>query len=54
MTGALKSIINYEYLGLEENFQGICFGHTFSKACQYGIAKEKIYKNLKYVSIKST
>ncbi len=54
MIGALKSIVNYEYLGLEDNFQGICFGHMFSKACQYGIAKEKIYKSLKYVSIKST
>ncbi len=30
---ALKSIISCDVLGLEENFQGICFGHAFSKAC---------------------
>ncbi len=28
----LKSIVSHESLGLEENFQGVCFGH-FSKAC---------------------
>jgi hypothetical protein len=33
MTIALKCIINYEFLGLKENFQRTCFGHTFSKAC---------------------
>jgi hypothetical protein len=54
MIGVLKSIVNCESLGLEENFQGTYFGHAFSKACQYGIAKEKVYKNLKYVYIKST
>ncbi len=54
MTGALKSIVSYEYLGLEKNFQGICFGHMFSKTCQYGNVMEKVCKNLKYVSIKST
>jgi len=54
MTSALKFIVNCESLGLEESFQGTCFGHAFSKACSYGIVKEKIYINLKYVSIKST
>jgi hypothetical protein len=29
---ALKAIVNYEYIGLEESFQGTCFGHVFSKA----------------------
>jgi hypothetical protein len=33
MTIALKCIINYEYLSLEESFQGTCFGHTFSTTC---------------------
>ncbi len=47
-------MVNCEVLGMEESFQGNCFGHTFSKACQYGIAKEKISKNLKHISIKST
>jgi hypothetical protein len=52
MTTALKAIINSEPLGLEESFQGTCFGHAFSKVCQYGITKEKLCKNLKYVSVK--
>jgi len=52
MTYALKSIVSCESLGSEESFQGTCFGHAFSKACQYGITKEKVCKNLKYVSMK--
>jgi hypothetical protein len=31
---------------LEESFQSICFGHAFSKPCQYVITNEKVYKNL--------
>jgi hypothetical protein len=30
---ALKCIMNYEALGLDESFQGTCFGHVFFKAC---------------------
>jgi hypothetical protein len=52
MTYALKSIVSCESLGLEESFQGTCFGHAFEKACQYGTTKEKVCKNLKYVSVK--
>ncbi len=54
MTSALKYVVNCEFLRLEESFQGTCFGHAFSKACQNGIVEEKVYKKLKYVSIKST
>jgi len=43
-----------ESFGLEESFQGTCFGHVFSKACQYGTTKENVCKDLKYVYIKST
>jgi hypothetical protein len=53
MTNVLKSIVKCDSLGIEESFQGTCFGHAFSKACQYGTIEEKVYKNLKYVSIKS-
>jgi len=52
MTTTLKIVVNYESFGLEESFQGTCFGHDFSKACQYGTIKEKVCKNLKYISIK--
>jgi hypothetical protein len=39
-------------LGLEESFQGMFFGHAFSKACQYATTNEKLCKDLQYVSIK--
>jgi hypothetical protein len=51
MIVTLKCVLSYESLGLKESFQGIFFGHAFSKACQYGIAKEKVYIGLKYVFI---
>jgi hypothetical protein len=50
----LKFVVNCEYLGIKKSFQDTCFGHAFSKACQYDIAEEKICRNLKYVSINST
>ncbi len=52
MTTILKSIISCDMLGLEEVFQGIYFGHAFSKACQYATTEEKICKDLRYVLIK--
>jgi len=42
MIGALKFVVNCESFGLEESFHGTCFGHVFSKACQYGIVEEKV------------
>ncbi len=53
MIVALKVVINFES-GLEENFLGTCFGHAFSKACQYNTTKEKVSKDLKCVFVKST
>jgi len=52
LTNALKFIIKCETLGLEKNFQGTCFDHIFPKACQYATTDDKVYKSLKYVSIK--
>jgi hypothetical protein len=54
LTNALKYVVQCETLGLEESFQGICFSHVFSKACQYATIDDKVCKNLKYVFIKST
>jgi hypothetical protein len=34
MTSTLRLIMSYDILGLEESFNGGCFGHVFSKACQ--------------------
>jgi hypothetical protein len=44
MTTTLKSIVSCDMLGLEESFQGTCFGHAFSKPCQYVTTKERIAK----------
>jgi hypothetical protein len=33
MTSTIKFVMNYKLLGLEEKFQGTCFGHAFSKGC---------------------
>ncbi len=52
MATSLKDVVNYEFIGLEKSFQGTCFGHVFSKACQYVITEEKVCEDLKYVSIK--
>jgi hypothetical protein len=55
MTFALKSIESFETLGMIENFWVPCFWHAFSKVHQYAIiTKERIFKGLKYVSIKSS
>jgi len=37
----LKLIVSRENLNLKEAFQGTCFGHTMSKACQYGTIDDK-------------
>ncbi len=54
MVIALKYVVKCEVLSLNESFYSACFGHVFSKACQYATTDEKICKNLKFVSIKST
>jgi hypothetical protein len=52
MIDTLKSMVNCESLGVAKSFQGTCFGHAFSKVCQYAITNEKVHMGLKYVSIK--
>ncbi len=52
INAALKLIVSYDVLGLKESFKGTCFGHVFSKACQYATIDEKVCKDLQYVSIK--
>jgi hypothetical protein len=39
---ALKSIVSFDYLDLDEKFQGIYFVHAFTKACQYYTSNEKV------------
>jgi hypothetical protein len=50
----LQFLVSCDVLGLAKSFQGNCFGHAFSKACQYASTNEKVYKGFKYVSIKIT
>jgi len=40
--------VSCDVLGLEESFQGICFGC----ACSYATIDEKVWKVLRYVFIK--
>jgi hypothetical protein len=54
MTIILYVVVNCESFGLEESFQGTCFGHVFSKTCKYGTTNKNVCKDLKYVSVKST
>jgi hypothetical protein len=42
MTNALKHIVTCEELGMHAPFEGVCFGHALSKACQYANFDEKI------------
>jgi len=53
MTIVLKYVVNCEVLGLEESFNGTCFGHAFFETYYYVIVEEKVCKNLKCVLIKS-
>ncbi len=50
---ALKFVVSCDVLSLTKSFQSSCFGHAFSKAFEYALIDEKIYKGLKYVSIKT-
>jgi hypothetical protein len=42
MVATLNVIMSCENLGLEEPFQGTCFGHAMLKACQYDTTNNKV------------
>jgi hypothetical protein len=52
MTLALRSIMSCDILRLEESFNGSCLKHVFSKACQYGIVEDKVYKDMGFMQLK--
>jgi hypothetical protein len=54
MTFFLKYVVKCEVFGLDESFQGTCFGHVSSTTYQYVVINKKNCKNLKFVLIKST
>jgi len=47
----IKFVVCCEILGLEESFEGYCFGHAFFKDYQYATTQDKVCKNLKDMSI---
>ncbi len=47
ITTDLKSIVNYEVLGLEESFNGTCFGHSFPKPISMLLLKRGYAKILR-------
>lgn len=53
MTTTLKSVVGCDNLELQEAFQGTCFGHAMSKACQYGTNDGNVCSVLREVSIKA-
>jgi hypothetical protein len=50
---ALSSIINYVPLKLITPWQGSCFGHGFSKVCQYAYNDATICIGFKEVNLKA-
>jgi hypothetical protein len=50
----LEYVVNCDNLRLEEPFQGPCFGHAMSKACQYATTNKKVSIGLHEMSIKFT
>jgi hypothetical protein len=46
MTNVFKQIVSYERLGILAPFEGVCFGHALSKACQYATFDENVNSSL--------
>jgi len=54
VTIVLRSIVKCEPLSLGESFQVTYFDNVLKKVYQYATTNEKVCKNLRFVSIKST
>jgi hypothetical protein len=52
MTNVFKQIVSFEKLVILASFEGVCFGHALSKACQYVTSNEKVSLGLQLVNIK--
>jgi len=50
MVATMHFVINYEPLKILRVYEGTCFGHVMSKACQYATNDDKIYVGLRNVS----
>ncbi len=49
-----RSIVDYCPLKLQWVYEGMCFGHIMSKACQYATNDEKVTAGLKQINVKAT
>ncbi len=49
---ALHSIVDCELLNLPHAYEGICFGHMLSKACQYSMNDDKGSMGLRQVNVR--
>jgi RPA family protein len=54
MAITLHSIIDYEPLNILKVYEGTCFVHVMSKACQYVTNDEKVFVWLRNISVKKT
>jgi hypothetical protein len=54
LTNVLKHIVTCEELGMHAPFEGVCFGHALSKACQYATSNDKVSYGLQPMNIKTT
>ena len=52
MTSILKIVVSCKELGQVVSFEGSCFGHALSKACQYASTDEKVSASLQPMFIK--
>jgi hypothetical protein len=52
MATILHSIIDYEPLNIIRVYEGTCFGHVMSRACQYATNDENVFVRLRNVSVK--
>jgi len=52
LLASLCSIVDYELLNLPHIYEGICFGHVLSKACQYSTNDDKVSIGLRQMSVK--
>ncbi len=54
MVATMHSIINYEPLKILNVYEGTCFGHVMSKACQYMTNDNKVLVGLRNVSVQES
>jgi hypothetical protein len=52
MTNAFKQSVSFEKLVILAPFEGVCFGHALSKACQYATSNEKVSLGLQLANTK--